>query len=230
MIQFNLLPDIKLEYIKAKRAKRTVVVVSSIVSGVALGAFVLLFITVNVFQKNHIEDLGTDINSQVAELEKTPDLDKILTIQSQLNSLTPLHEHKPVVSRLFTYLPDLVPQQVTISQLNLNLTDSTMKISGSADDLVTINKFVDTLKFTQFSDNGAEVNAFTNVVLTDFGRTPNEVNYSISYSFNPYIFDSSKEVKLTVPKIISTRSETEKPSENLFKDQESVQTNQETTQ
>lgn len=43
MIQFNLLPDVKLEYIKANRAKHTVVVAASVTAAAALGIFILLF-------------------------------------------------------------------------------------------------------------------------------------------------------------------------------------------
>jgi hypothetical protein len=54
------------------------------------------------------------------------------------------------------------------------------------------------------------------VVLSDFTRTDKEATYTITLSYNPVIFDSASNVVLTVPKIISTRSETEKPTE-LFK-------------
>lgn len=221
MIQFNLLPDIKLEYIKAKRAKRTVLLVASLTTGVAVTIFVLLFVTVNVFQKQHISDLTEDIQVQKTELSSIEDLDKILTIQNQLGSLTPLHEAKPVTNRLFGYLPQLVPQQVTISQLELNYETMTMEFRGSADSLNTINKFVDTLKFTQYTDTEAEtkVNAFSEVVLDEFAKDTEEANYTITLKFDPYIFDSANSVSLTVPEIISTRSETEKPSENLFRQQ-----------
>lgn len=223
MIQFNLLPDIKLEYIRAKRAKRTVLLVASIVSGIAVAVFVFLFLTVNVFQKQHIEDLTADIEEQVAVLDDTPNLDEILTIQNQLNSLTPLHEEKPVATRLATYLPQLVPQMASISELNINFSESTMKFDGSADSLVTVNKFADTLKFTQYSLGEDKVDAFSEVVMSDFSRSSEEVSYTITLKFDPNIFDSANEVTLTVPQIISTRSQTEKPSENLFKEQAAPQ-------
>ena len=61
MIQFNLLPDVKLEYIKAKRTKRSVMLVSIIATGVALGISIMLFLTVSVLQKQHINNLNNDI-------------------------------------------------------------------------------------------------------------------------------------------------------------------------
>ena len=218
MIQFNLLPDIKLEYIKAKRTKRSIMVISLIVGGSALTLFILLFITVNGFQKKHITDLTNDIDDQLAQLESIEDLDKILTVQNQLNSLTPLHEGKPVTTRLFKFLPQLVPQKASVASLGLNYEASTMEISGSADSISTVNKFVDTLKFTEFTLDGQKKQAFNSVVLEDFSKAEDETSYNISLIFDPIIFDYNSKIELKVPNIISTRSETQKPSEDLFKE------------
>lgn len=216
MIQFNLLPDIKLEYIKAKRTKRTVVVIASTVTGLSFAIFLLLFITVNVLQKKHISDLTNDINSKVSELESIEDLDKILTVQNQLNNLTGLHEQKPVATRLFTYLPQLVPEQASLTDLNLSFEESLIEFSGDADSLTTVNKFVDTLKFTEYTIDEQKTPAFSDVVLADFSATEGGVSFDIELKFDPYIFNSANSVTLTVPNIISTRSETEKPSEDIF--------------
>ena len=219
MIQLNLLPDIKLEYIRAKRSKLAVILISSTAGGVSLGIFILLFLTVNVFQKTHIDNLSADIVEQRAELDKTEDLDKILTVQNQLNSLTGLHEQKPVATRLFGYLPQLVPQEVSIAEITTNYTDKSMKIVGSTDAISTVNKFVDTLKFTEYTnDEDVKTRAFSGVVLESFSKSPEETSFSIVLTFDPYIFDLSKKPQLTVPSIISTRSETEKPTEDLFRE------------
>ena len=55
MIQFNLLPDVKQEYLKAKRTKQLVVLVSIIASATALTVLLLLFISVNVVQKKSLQ-------------------------------------------------------------------------------------------------------------------------------------------------------------------------------
>src|SRR5690606_25297939 len=143
------------------------ILVASMLSAVTFTIFLLLFFTVNVLQKQHIADLTDDINQQKNELSSYEDLDKILTIQSQLGSVTGLHEQKPVTSRLFTYLPQIVPQAASLSSLELNYEAMTMEINGTADSLTTINKFVDTLKFTQYTDTEtqAKANAFSEVVL-----------------------------------------------------------------
>ncbi len=221
MIQFNLLPDVKLDYIKAKNQKRTIIVVCALVSASAAGIFVLLFLTVNVFQKTHMGNLNGDIENYSTQLKNTKDLNKVLTVQNQLNSLPGLHDKKPVNSRLFNYLGQLVPAQVNIGKLNVDHVGYKLSFSGTTDNLGTVNKFVDTLKFTTYSfgdgDAKTEVKPFTEVVLASFGRTEKDATYQISLTFDPVIFESSNNGTMTVPKITSTRSDTEKPTD-LFKD------------
>lgn len=224
MIQFNLLPDIKLEFIKAQRAKRSVIVIASIVTGACFGLLVLLLLTNSGF-KRHISNLDSDIKKETSELSSIEDLDKIITIQNQLNSLTGLHESKPVATRFYDYLPQLVPaetpdQTISLSSAIVNFEESTIKFEGSANKLLVINKFVDILKFTTFKDEAGEtVNAFEEVVL-EFETEEISTNYQIALKFNPLIFASNQKIKLTVPNIISTRSETEKPNEGVFRQQE----------
>ena len=108
MVQFNLLPDVKLQYLKAERTRRLVISVS-LVASVASLALLLLLVSVTQLQKKHLSDLSKNIKADSAKLENQPDISKILTVQNQLNSLTNLHNSKPAVSRLFPYLAQLVP-------------------------------------------------------------------------------------------------------------------------
>lgn len=221
MIQFNLLPDVKQQYIKTNRRKRTVIVVSFLIAASSLAVFVVLFLSVYVFQKNHINNLSNDIKSSTQKLKDIPDLNKVLTIQNQLKELPDLHAEKPVTSRLFGYLNKLTPNQITIGNIKLDYSESTMTLTGSADSLSTVNKFVDTLKFSTYTDTlqveqKEKKKVFSEVVLTSFSRSDKDATYTISFKFDPLIFDSSHNIEITVPNITSSRSETEKPTE-LFK-------------
>ena len=117
MIQFNLLPDIKLEYIRALRRKRLIVFASIIVIIVSCVVFTILFVTVRVGQKSSLKDLDRDINSSLKTLQSKPDLDKVLTIQNQLKSLPGLHGEKVMSSRLYDFLTQLTPNQANICLL-----------------------------------------------------------------------------------------------------------------
>ena len=73
-IQFNLLPDIKVQYLKAKRQKHLVVLASVSASLIAVAVFVILLTTVFVLQKKNISDLDKDIKSSSGQLQSVEDL------------------------------------------------------------------------------------------------------------------------------------------------------------
>ncbi len=215
MIQFNLLPDIKLQYIHARRSKRLIVVSSIGAGGAALLILILLFVTVNVFQHKHLDDLNKDVAKLSKQLKDTPNLSKILTIQNQLNSLPQLHDKKPVVTRLPGYLGQITPTQISISKLDIKFSDTSISLTGASDSINSINKFIDTLKFTTYNIDGTpdSKKAFSDVVLSSFGRDDKGASYSILFKYDPAIFDIKDTVKLTVPTQITTRSVTEKPTD-----------------
>lgn len=225
MIQFNLLPDVKLQYIRATYRKRVIILGSIIASVVFFAIFVLLFLFVRVNQTRHMGHLDRDIDSQVKVLKEKKDLDKILTVQNQLNSLPALHEQRVFSSRLFDYLTQVTPLQANITGVEADFEAKTISIKGKADSLATVNKFVDTLKFTDFKlegDTPKEGKAFTSVVLQSFGLSSSagqaaETSFEITYVYDEAIFSNTSKdgqaiangVVLTVPKITTTRSETQ---------------------
>lgn len=215
MVQFNLLPAVKIEYIKAMRTKRTVTSIAIIASLTALTILALLFINVNVVQKRHIANLTNDINAKVGELEAIPDIDKVLTVQNQLSVLTQLHEQKPATERVLPLLAKVTPRDARITETTFSYEENTANINGTADSLATVNKFVDTLKFTKFTTGSTsnEQLAFSEVVLSSFSVSSQEATFKIDFKFNPTIFDNTQQVELKVPNIISTRSQTERPSD-----------------
>lgn len=216
MIQFNLLPAVKLEFVKAQRTKRLAMLFSTLVAAGSVVVLAVLFVGVQIVQKKHSRDLSADIKAESSKLESVEDLNKILTIQNQLNSLTSLHDQKPVATRLFEYIKQLTPASVNIAKLSVDFDAHTMSFNGSADTLGNINKFVDTLKFTSYKTQDAETNAFSEVVLESFGKDDNDSRYEITLKFDPSIFSSASDVVLIIPaNKITTRSQTEKPT-SLF--------------
>jgi Tfp pilus assembly protein PilN len=250
MIQFNLLPDVKLQFIKAQRRKRLVMTISFVATVVSLMIFISLLLFVRVGQKQQLSNLDKNIVDSTKKLQDVKDLDKILTIQNQLKSLPELHNQKVISSRLFDYLIQLTPAKATISDVSIDFAANTLNIKGNADTLQTVNQYADTLKFTQFPKKKAElqqndkgviecqatstpdfclVNSFSAVVLKSFtvggkataGNEGKTIGYELGFTFDPAIFanvkgDADNPIpRLTIPKIITTRSETEKPA-NLF--------------
>ncbi|MDL2341498.1 MAG: hypothetical protein QFB87_00260 [Patescibacteria group bacterium] len=210
MIQFNLLPDIKLEYIKAKRLKQTMVSISVLVASGSMVVAILLFLGVNVAQKKHMNDLNKQITAAATKLQATPDLNKIITVQNQLESLTALHNKKLAPSRLYDYVSQVTPNSVSIASIATDFTASNITISGSAKDLLAINTYIDTLKFTGYTSDatGSQRSpAFSKVLLASFSSGEKSASYQITMAFDPIIFDNQQKITLKVPNTITTRSQ-----------------------
>lgn len=215
MIQFNLLPDVKQEFMHANRVKHTVLTFSILVSAIAVAAFVLLFVWDGV-QKHTIGNLTNEYQAAKSQLVGIKGINGILTIQNQLNTLPQLDSQKPVVSRLFGFLSQITPTSVSISSLSSDFQKDTMTISGKAGSIADVNTFADTLKFTTYSkgSNPATSNAFTQVVLSSFGINPktNTVSYTLTFNFDPVLFESSNQIsQLNIPPEITTRSIYDQP-------------------
>lgn len=151
MIQLNLLPDVKMQYIKARRRKRLILGASFIASAFFLVLFILLFVYVRFGQPKHMSDLSKDIAAKTSELQSKEDINKILTVQNQLNTLPGLHDQKAISSRLFDYLQQITPAEATISAVNIDFAEHKGAIEGNAKEIRVVNKFADTLKFTGFT-------------------------------------------------------------------------------
>lgn len=213
MIQLNLLPDIKLEYIRAQRQRRLIFSISAISTAVALAILISLLL-VSGLQKKHLSDLNRDITNQSNTLSDKKDITKILTVQNQLSSLTNLHDTKPAAARLFDFLNQVTPVVVSISDMTIDFNAKTITLTGSSTALSSVNQYVDTLKFTTYTPeaNGTAVKAFSDVVLSSYslasgaqaGTSP--ASYSISLNYDPGLFDNTNHATLRVPATVSTRS------------------------
>lgn len=225
MIQLNLLPDVKLQYIKTQKTQRLVTGISIIVTVVAVVILVLL-LALDFGQKARISSLKSSVATKTSTLESKKDISSILTVQNQLEGLSSLYANRPAATNLFTtYLDEITPESISLTQLNADFTQHTLVLTGTADSLTTVNKYVDTLKYTTYSLKGSKVStkAFSNVVLSSFGVNSQSSNagqaasFTINLDFVPTIFSDTESVQLTVPSITTTRSETAVPGD-LFKD------------
>jgi Tfp pilus assembly protein PilN len=212
MIQFNLLPDIKLEYLKAERTRRLVISISSLITIAAILLVASLFSYTEI-QKSQINKLSSDIRHQGSVLSSQANINSILTIQNQIQTLTTLHEQEPDVSNLATYLNQTIPITTSLNSLSVDFNADTMIMSGNADSLVTVNQLVDSLKFATYSVKGVSGPklAFSNVVLADFGLNNGTADFTINLNFDPMLFNNTETITLNVPSKVTTRSQLDQP-------------------
>ena len=221
MMQINLLPDIKLEYLRAQQNKRIAVLVSILVTSTVIIIVAALF-SITLVQSSNIKNLSKDIEIQGRAINGHKNLDDILTIKNQIQNLNMLHQQEPAADRVSLYLNELIPSSITVSSLNIDFNGDTMVLQGNAPGISQVNQLVDTLKFAQYSEPGqsSQKNAFSSVVLTSFGinntTTTTPASYDISLNFDPTIFNNTMNISLIVPNKVTTRSQLDQPIQ-LFK-------------
>ncbi|HEX4662000.1 MAG TPA: hypothetical protein VH144_00110 [Candidatus Saccharimonadales bacterium] len=223
MIQLNLLPDIKKEFIRAQRARNTVISSSILTVIVAVGVTVLAFLYVVFGQQLQFVLVNNDITSQSNKLKGISDLGKYLTIQNQLSALPTLHNNKTIYSRLFDYLPTLnpsAPNSMTLSSLQIDETQQTVLFTGTSQTFEALNVFKDTLQNAEISYQNSgdmtKTKLFSKVIVeaATLGRTNNAllVNFSVRATYDPNAFAStSTNVTINVPNIQTTQSVLQSP-------------------
>lgn len=211
-MQLNLLPAVKMEYIKAQRSRRLIISVSTIVT-IAAVALLLLLLSVSGLQKKHLSDLNKDIAKETTKLQNEPQIGRMLTVQNQLGALTQLHSQEPAASMVFGYLNQVTPSDVSITDFNIDFTKQTATITGTSANLANVNQYVDSLKHATYTtkDSSDKKQAFSDIVLSSFSlntdtNDPSQAaNYTITLSYDKTIFDNTQSAKLEVPKITTTR-------------------------
>lgn len=199
MVQFNLLPDIKLQYIKSQRTKHLVTFIATLAGLISVGLLLFSLFVVHVVQKQYIKSLTKDITKYTKQLQSTPDINKMLTVQNQLNRLTELHEGKGQPSRLFAYLQQTTPAQTSLNKLRLDNVESELKLDGIAPNLDTVKVYANVLKSARYTIGESEPKyAFKDVVLDSWSRDVKGTSFSISTKFDPVLFDLTQNVQLQV--------------------------------
>lgn len=133
--EINLIPDIKMEMVKALKLRNFVFFLCIVVSA---GAIVLtLFLGGIVIAQNAtISGLDNSLTLASKTVKSYTDLDEFLTVQNQLNQLNTLSNKKKVLSRVFDVLSALLPTNgdtITISEITVNLQENTLIFDAQAD-------------------------------------------------------------------------------------------------
>lgn len=152
MIELNLLPDVKQEFVHARRQKRLVIATMILISMVAAAVVALLLFYAYGVQNVRQKFADDAITAKSKELNGKKDLVRDLTIQNQLSSLTQLHETKGVYGRLFDYLKVLnpeAPNNISISKVTVDTATGTLLVEASAKDYQAVTVFKDTLQNAQ---------------------------------------------------------------------------------
>ncbi|MBC7746834.1 hypothetical protein H7Y40_02545 [Pedobacter sp.] len=225
MIELNLLPDVKKEFIKAQRTRNTVISVS-IIATIGAGVLTALLLSyVYVAQPLLISSQTNAIKKSTAELKAIPEIDKYLTVQNQLNTIDSLHSGLYKYSRAFSFLQQLNPSEpnnVSFSSVIFDKTTNTIEFQGISRNFQALNVFQDTLKNATLTyksgDTENTVSLFDQVVLQEAALS-NVNNASVtSFKFQLVYPDvaflsSSTDVKIAVPNLTTSDADRNAPKE-----------------
>lgn len=225
MVQLNLLPDVKKEFLKSQKTKALVMSGSVLVTLGAVAITVLLFIYATFVQQIQINLISDDIKKKSEQVNSIQDVNKYLTIQNQLQALPQLHEQKGNTSRLFTFLPILnpgPPNNVKLSVLNVGTADRSLLLTGTTATYESLNVFVDTLSNAEITYTpqgggaGKSEKMFSGVVVQSSGlarvNNATSVSFTVKVTYVEAALDvRNTDVKASVPNIETTQSLTNAP-------------------
>ena len=200
MISLNLLPDIKLEYLRAQRTKRLFMTLAFMIMVGSVAAVLIFGFVVYIVQGRHLSNQEADIEKKISTLQSEEDLASILTVQNQLEDLPGLHDSKPVVSRLFNYLTILVPSDVDLDSIEIQFSEeeggeAVAELVGRSKNFKSVNVLSDSLKNAEYTSSVSTQasRAFNSVTLGSIGKSTSETTFTINALIDPLIFDKAQE-------------------------------------
>ena len=208
MIQINLLPDVKQEYLRAQQTKQLVIVLSVVASILSMTLLVLLFLYVQLVQPRHRANVQRDIDSGITELKSKQDAVKIVTVQGVLEQLPALQDKKMITSSVFGYLTSFTPKAISYNEVKLDLASNTLTLTGQAQALEQTNELANNLKSATFTytsgDSQQSIQPFSKVVFASLGKSEQssggkDVAFQLTIAIDPVMFNqATTNGKLTV--------------------------------
>lgn len=244
MIQLNLVPEVKLKLIKSQRQRNLIIVISFFLVSISVGLVIITVMFVLGYQPLEISNKKQSIKTEFENLkDKEPELNKIVTLQSQLSAIDSSHENKLKTSRLIDILAILSSKNtdnaVTISSFNFSKEDNSISLTARTDkkgfdaaEIFKKNLEALQINYKEIDENGKvsksnedkpdPIKFASDVVLAELGTTDdqngsNNVSFGLSFKYEPKVF--SPDIQIESMKALSAGNVTDSYEEipkNLF--------------
>ncbi|MBM3210102.1 hypothetical protein FJZ39_02075 [Candidatus Saccharibacteria bacterium] len=182
MIEINLVPDVKQELLRAQR-QRNVVSSLAILLGIGTIALVIVLAVTWFGAERYGDYLDARIEEESKELLAVEDLNKTVTIQSQLSTIATLHSETRSNAQFVDVLAVVNPSEpnnIKVSESTMNPADKTITITGTASNgyqaLEALKKTILNTKIQYSSDEGTQTVPLTNNVYDLAEKTFGEDN------------------------------------------------------
>lgn len=231
MIELNLLPDVKQEFVRTERLKKAIVSLMILVCFVAGGVVIFFAVIVYAVQPGLqllVDNQIKDSNSQLAD---NKNLIRDLTIQNQLATLPELHDSKVVYDRLFEYLRVLNPENpsdVVFSKASIDSSTNTLNVDATTSNYLAVAVFRDTVKNAKITyidpatKEKQTVPLFSEVTLSDIGIAKDKDGQQIANFKAALVYEPSAFAWNIATPTVTVPNEKTTPSANrvtIFSDQ-----------
>lgn len=212
MIEINLIPDVKREYLRAERMRNLVVSVS-IIAGLAALGIVLLVGLLLLGQVAREKIAQGQIDSEYKKLSEVKDLSDLVTIQNQLSKISSINSSRSVDSRLFDVLSAVnpkAPNDVKYTSVKLDPSTNTLSVEGTATGgysaVETLKKTITNATFRTTSDGATSDQPLVSDIQigsTSFGVDSSGqrvVTFTLTMTYAQGLFDNTvKDARVVVP-------------------------------
>lgn len=233
MIEINLIPDVKREFIHAQKMRNAAITLSMLVGAIAVGVVVLVGILLGA-QALHETIARGQVKDQFNKLQSVGNINNVLTIQNQLSKISSINASKTIDSRLFDVLTAISPSSpndIKISNVKLDPTAKTLMIQGSAaNGFAATETMRKTILNTQLESTGSGSSATVPLAQdvtvgdTSYGQGADGskvLRFTMTFTYPDGLFDNSlKSLRVVTPTsaVDVTDSRTRVP-ETLFSQQ-----------
>lgn len=233
MIEINLIPDVKREFIHAQKMRNVAIATSILIGAIAAGVVIVLGLLLGA-QALHESIARGQVKDQFKQLQSIDNIDNVLTIQNQLSKISSINDKKTIDSRLFDVLAAIspsAPNDIKISNVQLNPADKMLTIEGSAANgfaaTETFRKTILNTKLESMADGQTTTVPLSEEVTmgeTSYGEGADGskvLRFTLSFVYPDGLFDNTlKSLRIITPTsaIDVTDSRTRVP-ESLFSQQ-----------
>lgn len=154
MIQINLVPDVKQEFIRAQRVRMTVVTIATFIGAGSIGLVVLLFMWLGAqgLRGNILDGSITDKSEKLAAVA---DIEETLTVQNQLSKIPDIYSSQHINSRIFDVIASVAPESdddnpIQYSNVVVDTSTSTVSVEAQTPRFNGLDAFKKTIEATEF--------------------------------------------------------------------------------
>ncbi|PID31546.1 hypothetical protein CR983_00480 [Candidatus Saccharibacteria bacterium] len=215
MIQVNLIPDIKRQYLQSRRLRNLTTSIS-ILAGLGAVALVVIAGIILLLQVGREALADNAIKSEYEKLAAVEDLGELVTIQNQLTLLPAQHKNRSVDSRLFTVMEAInpaPPNDVSFTSVKLDPEAGLIVFEGLAKaGYPAVEAFKKTIlntkfEYAEFDDLSQMVEVPLAEVVeegeTSYGETSSGdrvLRFSLTMQYAPSLFSNqAQQAKIVTP-------------------------------